>query len=102
MMCPGRDLSTAPYYVPPPPASGCPFGTQLPKTHTPPPIATKGSGVVHDPVGSGGGGDEGVGAGAVAVSASGESGGTQPPFTHTQFEAGLIVVQVLGTGADAG
>ena len=34
-----------------------------------------------------------------APAASGESGGTHPPLTHTQFDAGLIVVQlVLCTG----
>ena len=58
---------------------------------------------MHPPVdgsaGGGGTGAGGCGAGAGTPTASGESGGTHPPFTQTQFEAGLMLVQVLGAGA---
>jgi hypothetical protein len=69
---------------------------------TPPPILTNGSGVEHEPVEGGtsgaGTGAGACGAGAGAPMASGESGGTHPPFTHTQFDAGLMLAQVLGAG----
>jgi len=68
---------------------------------TPPPNATNGSGVEHEPVGGAadtGSGATGCGcaAGTDAAAAIGESGGTQPPFTQTQVAAGFMVVQVLG------
>lgn len=73
---------------------------------TPPPIETNGSGVEHVPDAAGGraagGGTGGCGAGTGVPAASGDPGGTHPPFTQIQSEAGWMLVHVLGLGLGLG
>ena len=62
-------------------------------------MATNGSGVEQDPVDGATDtaiGATGVGAGTDAPAASGESGGTHPPFTQIQVATGFTVTQVPG------
>lgn len=68
-------------------ADGCgaegamPAGIQPPLTHTPPPMATKGSGVVHPPVlGAGAGDGDGDGDGAGVLVGGAMPGGNHAPL----------------------